>query len=304
VDAAISKALSIQRDSHWYLGDYGSVLRDVSLMLEALIRFQPNHVGIEGLLIQLQDELTKRQYLSTQERNALFMTGIALMDNEQPSWQAILRLAMQDKNISASGDFLYTLNSDERSEIEQGIAVKSLSQSRLYSELELSAYTLESPQPDFSHFNINRTYYNTKGEMILPEQVGVGALIIVELSLQAKNRIQDALVVDLIPAGFEIENQNLLHSIKLDEFHINGQSLLDRVSSNHIKYQTWRDDRYVAAIDLPAHGTQHLYYLLRAVTPGEYNVPPPYAEDMYRPYIRVIGETPAAQRVINQNYKM
>lgn len=294
---AIQHSLDNKRDPHHYLGDYGSVLRDLSLMLEALVRFKPSHSGVNQLLYRLQDELTKRQWLSTQERNALFMAGVALKENGQQQWQAIIKTALTEKKVIHEGDFQYFLS---RQDIDSGIRVKSLEQDRLYASLDIAGYTSEPPAADFTHFNITRSYYNTQGEMVLPEQIAVGELLIVELSLQAKNRIQDALVVDLLPAGFEIENQNLVHSLKLEEYRIGQQAVIDRMDSKSIKYQAWRDDRYVAAIDLKAYGTQRLYYLLRAVTPGTYQVPPPYAEDMYRPYIRAIGETPGTQKILNR----
>ena len=50
------------------------------------------------------------------------------------------------------------------------------------------------------------------------------------------------------------------------------------------------DDRYTAALDLSAGSNQQLVYLMRAVTPGRYQVPPTQVEDMYRPEIRAVGE--------------
>ena len=298
---AINRALEIKRDADVYLGDYGSTLRDLSLMLEALVDFKPSHPGVNDLFYQLQEELTKRQWLSTQERNALFMAGVALKQNGQKQWQAIINTAMQgEQKLIHEGDFQSVM---DKQDLQEEIRLKSLSDERLYASLDVSGYTKLPPEISFEHFNITRSYYNVKGEMILPEQIAVGELLIVELSLQTKNRIQDALVVDLLPAGFEIENQNLAHSIKLDEYHIGQEAVIDKMSSNDIKYQAYRDDRYVAAIDLKSHGTQRLYYLIRAVTPGTYQVPPPYAEDMYRPYIRAIGETPEPQTVLNRSYK-
>jgi uncharacterized protein YfaS (alpha-2-macroglobulin family) len=38
-----------------------------------------------------------------------------------------------------------------------------------------------------------------------------------------------------------------------------------------------------------------VFYLVRAVTPGSYTVPPPLVEDMYRPAIRGIGTVSPAQ---------
>ncbi len=301
---AIDHALQIKRKPKQYLGDYGSTLRDISLMLEALIHFQPSHPEIASLLMQLQDELGKRQWLSTQERNALFMAGVALKENGQSQWQALVTMASKEIKIDQKGDFKKRLLQED---IAEGVQLISSEAQRLYAELSVNAYTQASPQPNFEHFNIVRTYYNTDGKAIIPEKIAVGKLMIVELSLKSKQRIQDALVIDLIPAGFEIENQNLEHSIKLDDYSIGNSrlSLLERMSRNEIKYQAWRDDRYIAAIDLEPSGFfngRKLYYLLRAVTPGTYQVPPPYAEDMYRPYIRAIGLTPDVQTIINKAY--
>ena len=44
----------------------------------------------------------------------------------------------------------------------------------------------------------------------------------------------------------------------------------------------------VAALKL-GYGGARLYYLARAVTPGEYRVPPSFAESMYSPEIRHQG---------------
>ena len=35
---------------------------------------------------------------------------------------------------------------------------------------------------------------------------------------------------------------------------------------------------------------RELFYLVRAVTPGTYTVPPPLVEDMYRPDLRGVGK--------------
>jgi uncharacterized protein YfaS (alpha-2-macroglobulin family) len=84
------------------------------------------------------------------------------------------------------------------------------------------------------------------------------------------------LVVDLLPAGFEIENASL-----------GGQS-----SSNYdwlknltsTTYTEQRDDRYIAALDLgEGSGEFTLAYVVRAVTPGEFTYPALVVEDMYEP---------------------
>ena len=63
-------------------------------------------------------------------------------------------------------------------------------------------------------------------------------------------------------------------------------------------HEEYRDDRYLAALKLEG-GEAKLFYLVRAVTPGTYVVPPPQLEDMYRPELRAIGKvSPESIRVV------
>jgi uncharacterized protein YfaS (alpha-2-macroglobulin family) len=99
----------------------------------------------------------------------------------------------------------------------------------------------------------------------------------------------DALLEDLLPAGLEVENLNLTPSDQWADVTVDGVSLSDRGSEADIVHEEYRDDRYVAAIKL-GYGSAKLFYLVRAVTPGTYVVPPPQVEDMYRPDLRGVGE--------------
>ena len=86
-----------------------------------------------------------------------------------------------------------------------------------------------------------------------------------------------ALVVDLLPAGLEIENIRLAGTPSLERLSWLGEL------SNPVRIEQ-RDDRWVAALDLdedqPAF---RLAYFVRAVTPGRFSLPGSHVEDMYRP---------------------
>jgi len=97
--------------------------------------------------------------------------------------------------------------------------------------------------------------------------------------------------VDLLPAGLEVENLNLTPAEQWADISVDGVSLSDRANQATIVHEEYRDDRYVAALKL-SYGPAKVYYLVRAVTPGTYVVPPPQIEDMYRPEVRAIGRTP------------
>ena len=62
-----------------------------------------------------------------------------------------------------------------------------------------------------------------------------------------------------------------------------------------VRHEEFRDDRYVAALKLYKGQKAHAFYLVRAVSPGTFLVPPPLVEDMYRPEIRGIGKSEPAQ---------
>ncbi|MGH6893490.1 MAG: hypothetical protein ACREEP_14665, partial [Dongiaceae bacterium] len=66
-------------------------------------------------------------------------------------------------------------------------------------------------------------------------------------------------------------------------------------------YAEYRDDRFVAAFDVYDGNSGNLNrdfafaYLVRAVTPGEYKVPAPSIEDMYKPTYRGRGSSGKTQ---------
>jgi len=89
-------------------------------------------------------------------------------------------------------------------------------------------------------------------------------------------RAARTLVVDLLPAGFEIA------SATLGEQSATSYPWLSKLSST--AYTEERDDRYVAALDLSDGAAEFtLAYVVRAVTPGEFKYPALVVEDMYEP---------------------
>ena len=78
---------------------------------------------------------------------------------------------------------------------------------------------------------------------------------------------------------------------------MDGKTLETLLSNSKIQHQEYRDDRYVAAVELWG-APYHLFYMMRAVTPGEYRIPPPYVEDMYRAERRGLGDSPERVKVL------
>jgi uncharacterized protein YfaS (alpha-2-macroglobulin family) len=102
---------------------------------------------------------------------------------------------------------------------------------------------------------------------------------------QANHR---AMVIDLLPAGLEIENERLTNTRRTGDFAWLPE--LTGGTYGESSYVEYRDDRYIAAFDTrPGEQNFAFAYILRAVTPGQYKAPAVELEDMYKPEIRARG---------------
>ncbi len=77
-DKVIGEALNQSRLRKEYRGDYGSRLRDTASMIHLLLSHREQTEAAYEMAIDLAGQLKQRSYLSTQERNTLFLAGMAL----------------------------------------------------------------------------------------------------------------------------------------------------------------------------------------------------------------------------------
>ncbi|MDQ7090351.1 MAG: alpha-2-macroglobulin [Methylococcales bacterium] len=285
---AIQLGINKPRNDYFYLGDYGSRLRDLTLINYLLNKHPVAPKLVAGLIFQLGDELAHRDYLSTQERNALFRTGVLLKSKPQQAWQGNLVLDASETILKQKGTYHKNFQGDK---IPQTVTFNSQATLPLYMRYGVQAYPRTAPAMQMDTIQVERNYYTLQGKRVELKQVKSGDVFVVHLNVTAKKRIKDALIIDLIPAGFEIENQNLENNLKIDRFKIGNETILKMQSYSRVSYEQYLDDRYIAAIDLGKNRSRHVFYLMRAVTKGNFVNPPPYVEDMYRPYIRGIGRT-------------
>jgi uncharacterized protein YfaS (alpha-2-macroglobulin family) len=152
-----------------------------------------------------------------------------------------------------------------------------------------------APKPIDNGLRIRRAWYTLDGKPFRGGQLREGDTLLARLTVGADENVPDALITDLVPGGLEIENLGLGDRGTLEQLVIDGQALSERHWSAEKQHEEFRDDRYTAAVKLWAGQTATLYYLVRAVSPGRYVVPPPFVEDMYRPELRSIGPTTPAE---------
>ncbi|MBJ9974713.1 alpha-2-macroglobulin family protein [Pseudomonas sp. S75] len=284
---ALKAGLAIGRGKGW-LADYGSPVRDQALILALLQENQLASGQVDQRLFALSDELAANRWLSTQERNALFLAGRGLLGKPEGPWQA---------RLDSAGEVRQFDNSDSGMLLDgpllaSPLTVQNQSSETLYQQLTLSGYPRQAPAPRSNGLEIRREYLGMNGQPLDLRSLRSGDLVLVHLALKAQEAVPDALVVDLLPAGLELENQNLAQSAaSLDNASSAVKQWRESMQNANVVHQEYRDDRYVAALKLDGYGTTHLLYLARAVTPGSYRVPPPQVESMYRPNLQAVGES-------------
>jgi uncharacterized protein YfaS (alpha-2-macroglobulin family) len=283
--AALATAADMTRGDD-YLGDYGSPVRDLALMVRLLADRETHDEIVGSLVFRLRDALAGKRWLSTQEQAALFLAGQALGSPPGEPWRATWSIGDQELELDQDGLWHWTVDPQA---LDAGASLANTTESPLYASLVLSGYPRQAPEPVQDPVSIARTWYTPDGELLTSRHLRVGDLVVVRLHLTSTELIEHGLVVDLLPAGLEVENANLSRGEGLGGLSIEGKTLQSRqAKTRHLEF---RDDRYVAALSLERGRAADLFYLARAVTPGTYRLPPPYMEDMYRPAIRGIGDS-------------
>lgn len=285
--AMFDKAVLLERGTK-YLSDYGSVIRDQAMIIHLLIKHQYQRDHAFDTALALSKILADKKYLSTQERNALFLASISLEQGKQKDWQAQLNFNQAESMIKKAGAYSQKLSATD---LQQELTLTNGTDERLYVNFAYQGISKTKPQATTGDLTIERDYYDSKGQQIDASKLKVGDMILVAIRVHSERRSPDLLVVDLLPAGLELENQNLSHAIKLDNIIFDGKPASEWQKKTKILHQEFRDDRYVAAIDVGYKGISYLFYLARAVTPGKYQVPAPLVENMYQPDKNAVGNT-------------
>ncbi len=127
-------------------------------------------------------------------------------------------------------------------------------------------------------YRLERLYYTLEGEPVTGP-VPVGARLVTVLRvIPAEDTGARLMIDDPLPAGFEIDNPNLLRS-----GDIRALDWLDPVEATHSEF---RADRFLAAVDHGGTQPFELAYIVRAISPGDFHHPAAVVEDMYRPQYR------------------
>jgi uncharacterized protein YfaS (alpha-2-macroglobulin family) len=310
-EKAIEEAFAKKSARPWYLGDYGSDLRDTALMIALVHRYGLSKPEYDGRVFDLARSMTTGQhegddqqrrtgyrwtYLSTQEQIAIARLGKTLIKDGDTVVSGTLTIGSTSSPISP--DRLWS-RQFTGADLRAGVRFMPEGDLPLYASTDIAGIPKTAPAPDDDHVWIQRRYYTLDGKPWEPGPLKEGDSLIVGVKMEAREAMPDALLVDLLPGGLEIENFNLTDAKQWADVVVDGITITDRGDAADVRHEEFRDDRYVAALKLDEGQEAHVFYLVRAVSPGTYRVAPPLVEDMYRPEVRGIGKSePASIKVV------
>ena len=250
--------------------DYGTNYRDTAAVLTLAVESGSEAVDREALT----DRIAGVRALSTQESTWALLAANALIDRPGADGITI-------NGAAASGPLVRVMDGDN----VQPVVIKN--ESAADTSLTITTFGVPS-EPEAAGGNgyaITRTYYTLEGEAVSVDTVEVGTRLVTVLEVTPFGTGEARLIVsDPLPAGFEIDNPNLISGGSLANLSFLGLG-------TDVTHSEFRQDRFLSALDRFDNQPFKLAYIVRAVSPGMFHHPAASVEDMYRPDFKARSDT-------------
>jgi uncharacterized protein YfaS (alpha-2-macroglobulin family) len=249
--------------------DYGSVLRDGAAILVLAAESRPVPPVIPELAKAVAREWDRSKYTSTQEQAWMLLAARALQNGDDD-------LKVNVNGAERTGAYMAKMTGDAL--IDHPLTLTSATSDTVSAVVTTVAAPVKPLPAGGNGFTIERTYYTLDGEEANVSEAQQNERYVVVLHVTEQNDWASRIVItDLLPAGFEIDNPNLVDSAQMTNFDWVGE-----MSAAHTEF---RYDRFVAAFNRDESSARdfNVAYVVRAVTPGVYDHPAATVEDMYRP---------------------
>ncbi len=248
-------------------GSFASPIRNLALTLNTMIETDPENLQIPTLARQLSQALNTASYLNTQESAFAFL-AMGKLAKRNTNSTVTAKITINGKTQNFDGKDI-TTNSPLPLTTPSLITTSGKGSLYWFAQSEGLSATGNYVEED-AGLRVRRQYLNRNGQAVAAFHQN--DLIVVKVSLTSTNgtEIENVVVTDLLPAGFEIENPRLTEE----------RSMTWIKNATTPDYFDIRDDRinYYTS----ANGTEKtFYYMVRAVSKGNFTLGPVSADAMY-----------------------
>jgi uncharacterized protein YfaS (alpha-2-macroglobulin family) len=253
-------------------GSFYSDVRDEGIALNALLEVDPGNAQVGTMVKHLSAKLKQRNWLSTQERAFAFL---ALGKQARASNSSTV-----SADIKVNGKTVATIDATHPSvqvPLDKAAApiveLVTKGNGRLYYSWETEGISSTGAyKEEDSYIKVRKRFYDRNGNPITNNIFRQNDLVIVGITLERSfnTPVENIVITDLLPAGFEIENPRTKEIPGMDW-------IKDGSSPTALDV---RDDRIHFFVDAN-NSKQTYYYAVRAVSPGNFKMGPVNADAMY-----------------------
>ncbi|HVT33631.1 MAG TPA: alpha-2-macroglobulin, partial [Rhodanobacteraceae bacterium] len=208
-EKAVEEAFAKKFERPWYLGDYGSDLRDTALMIALAHRYGLAKPEYDARVFALARSLGTEQreandqqrrygyrwsYLSTQEQIAIARLGKTLIADGDTAVSGALSIGGTSSEISPERLWSRLFSG---ADLRAGVRFMPEGDLPLYATTDVAGVPKAAPAPDDHYVAIQRRFYTLDGKPWEPAPLKEGDSLIVGIQMEARKAMPDALLADL-----------------------------------------------------------------------------------------------------------
>ena len=258
----------------WYRVDYGSKLRDRAALLALSSEAKQSSLPKVKLISALMEARAEKRFTSTQENAWMLLAANALESEDRA-------LLLNVNGAEVTGLYRHTFTPKDLAATDLTIANNGAEEVSAVMTVHGSSL---NPLPKLEQgLGLQRQFFSLDGKEISLLNAKQNDRVVVVVTITDPGQKGGRLLLsDPLPAGFMIENPNLISGTNLRHFSWLKTSIWP-------VHQSFRDDKFVAAFNLSTGRKKaeprviKVAYIMRAAYLGRFIHPAAFVEDMYRP---------------------
>jgi uncharacterized protein YfaS (alpha-2-macroglobulin family) len=258
-------------------GCFASDIRDESLALDVLVDADPGNAQIPVMARHVMDKLKQRTWFSTQEL-AFSVLGLGKIARQAAGSSVTADVEVDGHKVGTMDGNPLKLTTKDLGGASSGnsaprVTIDAHGNGKLYYFWEAEGISASGAyKEEDSYLKVRKRFFDRYGRIISGTTFKQNDLIIVQVTLERtfSTDVDNIVVTDMLPAGFEIENPRTKDIPGMDWVKDESKPTALDV----------RDDRINLFVNLHSM-RQVYYYAVRAVSPGTYRMGPVSADAMY-----------------------
>ncbi len=285
-DLWFQKATNLHPTSSSFSSDlyFMSALSEMAIVVNLFAEVSANDSKVIEMARVLFDQADQKRYLSTFEKASILRVATNLTALQKPT-----KLVVDGKETLAQKGFQISY---KKSELSQKQTITNKSKDPVLYYLSASGEPKDPSKLPNEGFKIERALYTLDGTPADLSNIKPGdTFVVVFEGTLLHQGAHEVVVLDLLPAGFDIEEVNIGWFLLEEKLSwLKDLSYLLRVEK--------RDDRYFAITHMDKIGPFKMGYIVRAANPGKYIYPSTVVESMYHPELS--ARSPESHLTIQQ----